>query len=45
VTRLLKIRYIWIDSLCIIQGAEGWDREKGNMGKYYQYSLFTIAAA
>jgi hypothetical protein len=45
--RQLDIRYIWIDSLCIIQGAGStdWAAEAGKMAGYYQGSLFTIAAA
>ena len=45
VSRILGIRYIWIDSLCIIQdSAEDWLRESANMGDIYKYSLITIAA-
>ncbi|KJK79203.1 hypothetical protein H634G_05443 [Metarhizium anisopliae BRIP 53293] len=45
--RRLDVRYVWIDSLCIIQrGDEGadWQREATKMAGYYQYSLFTVAA-
>ena len=45
--RRLGVKYVWIDSLCIIQsGDEGadWRRESIKMADYYQYSLFTIAA-
>lgn len=47
VARRLGIRYLWIDSLCIIQG-EGsgdWACEAGRMAGYYQGSLVTLAAA
>ncbi|KAK4031240.1 heterokaryon incompatibility protein-domain-containing protein [Parachaetomium inaequale] len=45
--RQLDIPYVWIDSLCIIQGAGStdWAAEAGKMAGYYQGSLFTIAAA
>jgi hypothetical protein len=45
--RALGIKYIWIDSLCIIQDShdgKDFDNEKWRMGQYYQYSIFTIAA-
>ena len=45
VSRILGIRYIWIDSLCIIQdSAKDWLRESAKMGDIYKYSLITIAA-
>ncbi|EPE35701.1 HET protein [Glarea lozoyensis ATCC 20868] len=41
----LGIRYIWIDSLCIIQdSAEDWKAEAMMMGSYYQNAWATIAA-
>ncbi|KAK0631032.1 heterokaryon incompatibility protein-domain-containing protein [Bombardia bombarda] len=42
----LEVRYMWIDSICIIQGADStdWASEAENMAKYYQNSLLTIAA-
>lgn len=42
----LEVRYVWIDSICIIQhGDEGadWRREAPKMAQYYQFSLFTVA--
>lgn len=42
----LEIKYIWIDSLCIIQKGDDytdWKREAPKMAQYYQYSLFTLA--
>ena len=42
----LNVRYVWIDSICIIQdGDEGadWRAEAPKMAQYYQYSLCTVA--
>ena len=45
VTRMLEIRYLWIDSLCIIQdSSEDWLQESAKMGEIYKNSLITIAA-
>lgn len=45
VTRILGIRYLWIDSLCIIQdSSEDWLQESAKMGEIYKNSLITIAA-
>jgi hypothetical protein len=48
VTQQLGIRYLWIDSLCIIQPVEGdssdWDAESATMGDVYQHSTINIAA-
>jgi Heterokaryon incompatibility protein (HET) len=42
---MLGIRYLWIDSLCIIQDSkEDWSYEASLMGQYYQNSAVTIAA-
>jgi len=44
-TRLLGIRYVWIDSLCIVQDdKKEWDREASNMCSIYENSFLTIAA-
>lgn len=44
--RKLGQRYIWIDSLCIIQGnREDWLKEGAKMSKIYENSLLTRAAA
>ncbi|RDW66443.1 hypothetical protein BP6252_10078 [Coleophoma cylindrospora] len=44
ITRHFKQRYLWIDSLCIIQdAAEDWLIESANMGYIYKNSLLTIA--
>jgi len=43
--RILDIRYLWIDSLCIIQDdPRDWEMESANMASYYQGSYLTIAA-
>lgn len=44
-TRSLGIRYLWIDSLCIIQDdPEDWSREARKMGALYRRALLVIAA-
>lgn len=41
----LSVRYIWIDSLCIIQGSEeDWLHEAALMSDVYQNSFCNIAA-
>ncbi|KAI9774693.1 MAG: hypothetical protein M1840_002942 [Geoglossum simile] len=48
ITRGLSIRYIWIDSLCILQGPApnpDWEEESLKMGAIFQNSFCTIAAA
>ncbi|KAF8852312.1 HET-domain-containing protein [Acephala macrosclerotiorum] len=43
ITRRLKIKYLWIDSLCIIQDSEeDWAREASKMGDVYRYAYLTI---
>ena len=47
ITRKLGIRYLWIDSLCIIQDEPGqadWTRESGTMGGIYERAFCVIAA-
>jgi hypothetical protein len=45
VTRSLTIRYLWIDSLCIIQDdGFDWERECAKMASVYEGSYLTIAA-
>lgn len=45
ITRNLGIQYLWIDSLCIIQGSEKyWAHESLLMGSVYGGSNVTIAA-
>ncbi|OCK73507.1 HET-domain-containing protein, partial [Lepidopterella palustris CBS 459.81] len=50
VTRKLGVRYLWIDSLCIIQDEEpsphsDWMKEAGRMGAVYINSYCNIAAS
>jgi hypothetical protein len=46
VTRSIGLRYLWIDSLCIIQDdPDDWLRESANMGSIYKNSRLTIAAS
>ncbi|PVH69621.1 HET-domain-containing protein, partial [Cadophora sp. DSE1049] len=41
----LKIQYLWIDSLCIIQGSkDDWEKEAGQMQDVYSNSFLNIAA-
>lgn len=45
VTRALKVRYLWIDALCIIQNSgEDWIRESAIMDQIYAGSHLNIAA-
>lgn len=45
-TRRLKLQYLWIDSLCIVQDDKGdWERESKRMGSIYRGSHITIAAS
>lgn len=44
-TRRLGFRYLWIDSLCIIQGDhEDWSKEAATMGTVYANSTLNLAA-
>ena len=44
-TRKLGIRYVWIDSMCIIQdSAEDWQIESSRMSNYYGSGLLTVSA-
>lgn len=44
-TRKLGIRYLWIDSLCIIQDdADDWNEQSSRMCDIYQNGFLTIAA-
>lgn len=48
VVSALKIRYLWIDALCIIQDDSGhrdWEEQSAQMGDIYGNSIVTIAAA
>jgi hypothetical protein len=45
VTRSLGLRFLWIDSLCIIQDSlEDWATQSAVMGKIYENSICNIAA-
>ncbi|KAI1124586.1 hypothetical protein F5Y10DRAFT_280061 [Nemania abortiva] len=45
VTRALCVRYLWIDSLCIIQDDDAdWDAESKRMEDVYSSAYITIAA-
>jgi hypothetical protein len=45
ITRGLGIKYLWIDSLCIIQNdSADWERESRNMSTVYANSYLNIAA-
>jgi hypothetical protein len=46
VARALGVRYLWVDSLCIIQDSvEDWTRESANMKEVYRNSFLTIVVA
>ncbi|KAF2475926.1 HET-domain-containing protein [Lindgomyces ingoldianus] len=46
VTQNLRIRYLWIDALCIQQDStEDWTREAAKMRDVYKGAVVTIAAA
>ncbi|KAF2183407.1 HET-domain-containing protein [Zopfia rhizophila CBS 207.26] len=45
ITRQLGLRYIWIDSLCIIQDSiRDWETESAKMSAIYENSYITISA-
>ena len=45
ITRHLGCRYLWIDSLCIVQDSvEDWQQESAKMRHVYRGSLVTISA-
>lgn len=45
ITRRLGYQYIWIDSLCILQGSElDWQVESERMGYIYKHASLTLAA-
>jgi hypothetical protein len=45
ITRSLGLKYLWIDSLCIIQDSkEDWETESARMAKVYSNAVVTIAA-
>lgn len=45
VARRLQVRYLWIDSLCILQDSlKDWKAESVRMGEVYQNAFCTLAA-
>ena len=45
-TRKLRIRYLWIDSLCIIQDdIHDWEKEASKMQSIYRNSYLTLSAS
>ncbi|PVI07913.1 HET-domain-containing protein [Periconia macrospinosa] len=45
IVRQLGLRYIWIDSLCIIQDSvRDWETESAKMGAIYENSYVTLSA-
>lgn len=46
VTRKLGVRFLWNDSLCIIQNsASDWETESSRMGRIYSNATLTLSAA
>ncbi|KAH8666791.1 heterokaryon incompatibility protein-domain-containing protein [Xylariales sp. PMI_506] len=46
IARALDVRYLWIDSLCIIQDdPDDWEREAARMADVYANAYLTIAAS
>ncbi|KIM99406.1 hypothetical protein OIDMADRAFT_56541 [Oidiodendron maius Zn] len=46
IARTLQIRYLWIDSMCIIQDdPEDWEKEAEEMASVYHSAYLTIAAS
>jgi len=46
VTRELGLKYLWIDSLCIIQGdKDDWDAESSRMAETYENGFLNLAAS
>lgn len=44
-TRRLDVRYLWIDSLCIVQNSQrDWGHQSRDMGPIYALAFCTIAA-
>lgn len=44
-TRSFNIRYLWIDSLCVLQDSSSdWETESSQMGAYYGRSWLTLSA-
>ena len=46
IARFLEVKYVWIDSLCIIQDDESdWQREASKMAEVYANSYLIVAAS
>jgi hypothetical protein len=45
ITRQLKIQYLWIDCLCIVQDPEEWEKEAAAMTEVYRNAEITISAS
>jgi len=46
ICRLLKVSYLWIDSLCIVQDSdEDWRSQSATMADIYANALLTVAAS
>ncbi|KAJ9611377.1 hypothetical protein H2200_004561 [Cladophialophora chaetospira] len=46
ITRSLGFRYLWIDSLCIVQDSPlDWELESAKMGDIYRNAVLTISAS
>ncbi|RSL63299.1 hypothetical protein CEP53_004482 [Fusarium sp. AF-6] len=43
-TKVMKIRYLWVDALCIIQNLEDFHLEAAKMGSYYANGYCLISA-
>lgn len=43
--RKLKVSYVWMDSICIIQDGGDWEVEAPRMSEYYTNALFTLILA
>ncbi|KAH8761217.1 heterokaryon incompatibility protein-domain-containing protein [Diaporthe sp. PMI_573] len=45
VAQLLKVRYVWIDSLCVLQDFDkDWERESAKLDLIYSHAWFTVSA-
>ena len=46
ITRKLDVRYLWIDSLCILQDShDDWERQAAVFGQVFAHSYCTLAAS
>lgn len=45
VTKSLGLRYLWIDSLCIIHDHDDWRQEAENMDQIYRNAYITLGAS